>query len=220
MQTFKQVLTKSSLSPRSALQEFLMLYRRTPLSLGYSPSELLNGRQIRSKIDVLLPSPAHIALVKQAKEATKSQMTKDGDQVEKVATIFKIGTLCYALYFGPRRDKDPKWVPAIGTKVFSFRSVQVRVFPKGVTWRRHQLRPWYTSQEDTEPGEPPVFTQKEVDQSLLGETPEVSVQVAQQTEPVTTPALPRQKHVYRNPRQPTGEEYGPGRPRRSQRHKK
>ena len=81
VQTFKKALIKSSLPARSALQEFLMLYRRTPLSLGYSPSELLNGRQIRAKIDVLLPSPAHIAQDKQAKEATKSQMTKDGDQV-------------------------------------------------------------------------------------------------------------------------------------------
>ena len=76
----------------------------------------------------------------------------------------------HCMYFGPRHDKDPKWVPAIGTKVFGSRSVQVRVFPKGVTWRRHleQLRPRYTSQEDTEPGEPPVFTQEEADQSLLG----------------------------------------------------
>ncbi|KAL5488608.1 hypothetical protein EMCRGX_G017577 [Ephydatia muelleri] len=109
VQTFKQALTKSSLPPKSALQGFLMLYRRTPLSIGYSPSELLNGRQIRIKIDVLLPSPAHIAQGKQAKEATKSQMAH-----------------------------------------------------VGVTWRRHldQLRPRYTSQEDTEPGEPPVSSPK------------------------------------------------------------
>ena len=29
---------------------------------------------------------------KQAKEASKSQMSKDGHQMEKVATIFKVGT--------------------------------------------------------------------------------------------------------------------------------
>ena len=109
-----------------------MQYTRTPLSLGCSPCELPNGRQIRAKIDVLLPSPAHIAQGKQAKEATKSQMIKDGDQVEKVAAIVKVGTPCYALYFGPRRDKDPRWVPTIVTKVFGSRSVKVRVFPKGV----------------------------------------------------------------------------------------
>ena len=27
--------------------------------------------------------------------------------MEKVATIFKVGTPCYGLYFGPRRDKVP-----------------------------------------------------------------------------------------------------------------
>ena len=60
VQTFKQALVKSSLPPKTALQEFLMQYRRTPLAVGYSPSEFLNGRQIRSKIGILLPSPAHI----------------------------------------------------------------------------------------------------------------------------------------------------------------
>ena len=71
VQTFKQSLRKSSLPPRRALQEFLMQYRRTPNSTGYSPSELLNSRQIRTKIDTLLPSPAHAAQGKQAREATK-----------------------------------------------------------------------------------------------------------------------------------------------------
>ena len=44
----------------------------TPRSKGYSPSKLLNGRQIRTKIAVLLPSPAHAAQGKQAREATVS----------------------------------------------------------------------------------------------------------------------------------------------------
>ena len=34
-----------------------MHYRRTPLADTYSPSELLNGRQIWTLIDVLLPEP-------------------------------------------------------------------------------------------------------------------------------------------------------------------
>eukprot|EP00731_Ephydatia_muelleri_P014700 Em0008g420a len=74
VQTFKQALHKSLLPPKAALQEFLMQYRRTPLAEGYSPSEILNGRQIRSKIDIMLPSPAHIAQGKQAKSAIKSQL--------------------------------------------------------------------------------------------------------------------------------------------------
>ena len=58
IQTFKQALRKSSLPPRKALLEFLLQFRRTPNSSGYSPSELLNSRQIRTKIDTLLPSHA------------------------------------------------------------------------------------------------------------------------------------------------------------------
>ena len=49
VQSFKSSLRKSSLPPKSALQEFLMIYRRTPLPSGMSPSELLNGRQIEQR---------------------------------------------------------------------------------------------------------------------------------------------------------------------------
>ena len=120
-------LQKSSLSPRQSLQEFLMQYRRTPLASGYSPSELLNGRQIRTKRDILLPSPAHTAQGKQAREATKSQT------VAKLKYTYSVGTPCYALYCGPRRDKDPRWVPATVIKVHGSRSVNVRVHPRGPT---------------------------------------------------------------------------------------
>ena len=152
IQTFKQALRKSGLPPRKALQEFLMQYRRTPNSTGYSPSELLNSRQIRTKIDTLLPSPAHTAQGKQAREASKSQ---EKEKVTRVVNIFKSGDPVYALYFGPRRDKEPRWVPAIVTKCKGTRTFNVRVFPRGPTWRRHleHLQPRSVSEEDNEPGE-------------------------------------------------------------------
>ena len=158
VQTFKQALNKSTLPPKAALQEFLVQYRRTPLAKGYSPSEILNGRQIRSKIDILLPSQAHIAQGKQAKSATKSQLSERHQHFEKVTQTFRIGSPCYALYCGPRREKEPKWVPAVVRKVFCSRSFNVRVFPKGVTWRRHleQLRPRHGIQEDDDPGDTPT----------------------------------------------------------------
>ena len=53
----KNALKKARSNPKNALQEFLMQYRRTPLSSGYSPSELLQGRQIRARIDVLITTP-------------------------------------------------------------------------------------------------------------------------------------------------------------------
>ena len=61
VQTFKQSLRKSRLPCSQALQEFLIQYRRTPLESGLSPSELLNGRQLRRKLDALLPSVPQIA---------------------------------------------------------------------------------------------------------------------------------------------------------------
>ena len=132
-----------------------MHYRQTPLAVGYSPSKFLNGRQIRRKVDILLPSPAHIF---QAREATKSQAEEISDQQATDHLIFKVGTPCYALYCGRRLDRDPRWVPAVVTKVFGTSSVNVLVFPKGGTWRCHNehLGPRYGAHEDADPGEPPA----------------------------------------------------------------
>ncbi|KAL5497307.1 hypothetical protein EMCRGX_G013764 [Ephydatia muelleri] len=94
----------------------------------------------KEQIDFLLPSPAHIFQGRQTREATKSQAEEINDQPATVHHIFKVGTPYYALYWGPRRDKDPSWVPAVVTKVFETRSVNVQVFPKG------------------DPGEPPTFS--------------------------------------------------------------
>nr|KAG5685903.1 hypothetical protein BaRGS_033664 [Batillaria attramentaria] len=109
VQTFKQALRKSSLPPKRALQEFLMQYQRMPTSCGFSPSELLMSRQIRTRIDTLLPSPAHIAQGKQSKEASKTQVTPDSGGVAKVTRQYKAGDPVYALYYGPHHAKQPRW---------------------------------------------------------------------------------------------------------------
>ena len=219
VQTFKQALTKSSLPPRAALQEFLMQYRRTPRAEGYSPSELLNGRQIRTRIDILLPSPAHTAQGKQAREATKSQAQEVPP--ERVTPIYSIGTPCYALYCGPRREKEARWVPAVVTKVFGTRSVNVRVFPRGGTWRRHieQLRPRYGTQEDADPGGD--VSAAPMEPFLGSPTIEVATSMPDTqvpllpTEEAKITAQPMQRH--RNPRLPNGGEYTRDNPRRSTR---
>ncbi|XP_045124381.1 uncharacterized protein K02A2.6-like [Portunus trituberculatus] len=70
IQTFKQALRKSALPPKAALQEFLMQYWHTPTSSGFfSPREMLNERQMRTRIDTLLSSPADVLQEKQVKEA-------------------------------------------------------------------------------------------------------------------------------------------------------
>jgi len=192
VQTFKQALRKSSLPPRRALQEFLMQYRRMPTSCGYSPSELLMSRQIRTKIDTLLPSPAHMAQGKQTKEGTSSQ------GVAKLTRQYKAGDTVYALYYGPHRDKHPRWVPAVVKKSVGTRCFNVKVVPHGPVWRRHweQLKPRYASEEDNEPGAAADIPGTLVDHPM---------------------EIPEELPPPQEPRGPQLPEYGPHNPRRSRR---
>ena len=194
IQSFKQALRKSSLPPKEALQEFLMQYRRIPFASGLSPSELLNGRRIRTKIDTLVPSIPHLLQGRQSRQASKHSNAEDSKVVSKVEHHYSLGDPCYALYFGPRRDRDPQWVPAIVTKVHGTRSVNVRVIPLGPTWRRHldQLRPRYGSDQDDDPCEIPTSV-------LSTET------LPAGTDHASSSSLMNQCN---NPRLPTGDKYG------------
>ena len=206
IQSFKQALRKSSLPPKEALQEFLMQYRKIPFASGLSPSELLNGRRIRTKIDTLVPSIPHLLQGRQSKQASKHSNAEDSEVVSKVEHHYTLGDPCYALYFGPRRDRDPRWVPAIVTKVHGTRSVNVRVIPRGPTWRRHldQLRPRYGSDQDDDPCEIPTSV-------LSTET------LPAGTDHASSSSSMNQRN---NPRLPTGDEYGRHNLRRSARTKR
>ena len=113
---------------------------------------LLNWRQLRTKIDALLPSPAHIAQEHQAREATKSQQ-KEQTAVQYVRTAYDVGTPCYALYCGPRQTSTPRWVPATITRAHGTKTFTVKVHPREPLWKRHleQLRPHYEVVEDADP---------------------------------------------------------------------
>ena len=178
---------------KDALQNFLWNYWRTPLSTSYSPSELLNGRQIRTKIDTILPSPAHTAQGKHAKEATKSQQSERQLPVTQVAVTYKVSDPCYALYFGPRRDRDPTWVPAL-VKRFVTCSVNVRMVPRGPVWRCHidQLQRRCVSPDDTEPGDTPRLSENRE------KNPFVSEQLSSDTLTATTGNRRRHKTLARN----------------------
>ena len=206
IQSFKQALRKSSLPPKEALQEFLMQYRRIPFASGLSPSELLNVRRIRTKIDTLVPSIPHLLQERQSRQASKHSNAEDSEVVSKVEHHYSLGDPCYALYFGPRRDRDPRWVPAIVTKVHGTRSVNVRVIPRGPTWRRHldQLRPRYGSDQDDDPCEIPTSV-------LSTET------LPAGTDHASSSSSMNQRN---NPRLPTGDEYGRHNLRRSARTKR
>ena len=202
VQKFKQALRKSKLPPRRSLQEFLMQYRRTPTSNGFSPSEMLNSRQIRTQIDTLLPSPAHIAQEMQGKQAAKEQAK---ERVAALVRTYRIGDPVYALYFGPRRDKDPRWVPAIVTKRKGTRTFNVKVLPRGPTWRRHleQLQRRHVSDDDPEPGEY-VESRPAVDSVANTTTTEQKQHLAMKSEEV---AINQNENEYRRSRNPLPEDF-------------
>eukprot|EP00731_Ephydatia_muelleri_P000962 Em0001g962a len=116
---------------------------------------------------------------KPAKEATRSQAQ---EAPNRVAPIYAVGTPCYALYCGPRREKDHRWVPAVVTKVYGARS-------------RMQT-----------PGEVQVSSMEPVLVSPLAEvvalTADSSELCVPTAEPTRIPAKPMR--VYRNLRLPTG----------------
>ena len=79
------------------------------------------------------------------------------EKVSKLERKLNVEDPVYALNFGPCRDYDPRWVPAIITRRKGTRTYNECVCPPGPFWRRHfeQLQARYVSEEDNEPGENP-----------------------------------------------------------------
>ena len=206
VQTFKQALRKSAQLPKKALLDFLRQYRRTPTDSGFSPSQLLNGRQIRTKLDAILPSPAHSMQGKQTRAISSN------DDSRHSIHNFKVGDPCYALYFGPKQTKDPKWVPAVVVKRTGTRTIQVWTVPQGSIWRRHidQLRQRYPSTEDDEPGKDYTFDSDNTPNAeQINNASESSTQDEQESS--------AQEFTNTLPHSPV---YGPSNPRRSTRARK
>ena len=173
-----------------------MHYRRTPTSSGYSPSELLNSRQMRTIVDTLLPSPLHMA---------QSKVKKPNKTISKLSHQFQVGDAFYALYFGSRRDQDPRWVLAIIVKRQGTRMFNVRVVPRGPIWTRHldQLQPRNTSDEDDDPSEAPSFQDSQADTaSDTSSNEEHTIQPSPPDEPGSTvsPPLYTPQHPRRSTR--------------------
>ena len=139
--TFKKAIKKSNKPLDTALQEFLMMYRRTPTSTGFSPSELLNGRQLRTRLDALTPSPSQFAQLLQQKTAHTISSQN-----------YEVGQTVYArCYKPPSSSETERWIEAVVTKKGA-RNYTVLVNGKHL-WRRHteQLRPRHLDDEQPTP---------------------------------------------------------------------
>ena len=89
------------------IAKVLMAYRTTPQSTtGVSPSELLQGRRIRTRLDLLKPS------VTERVEKRQLQQTLSHDSLSR-QMYFSKGETVYAQNFGTGQ----KWMPAVVQEV-------------------------------------------------------------------------------------------------------
>ena len=128
VQTFKQGLRRTSGSfLQERLSKFLFTYRLTPQSTtGVTPSSLLMGHRIRSRLDALFPSVTSRVEKQQSKQAAYHDS-------QKLLQSFKVGDLVYAKDFS---TMPTSWTPGKVTKVTGPLSYRVEHLD-GCDFRRH-----------------------------------------------------------------------------------
>ena len=173
VKTLKRGLKKSAgKSKLHKLHEFLLTYRSTPHSVtGQTPSELLLGRRIRTRLDLVRPD-------RRARISRQSQ----GVQHPRA---FVVGDLVIARDY--RNVRKPGWVQGVIVSQASpvTYQVQVEVGNEVVVWKRHvdQLRACEGERNDVDGMS---FTRDPVVPSVVG--PQMirdSLSVAQTEDAVT-----------------------------------
>ena len=107
------------------------MYRSTPQSTtNQTPSEMLNNRRMRTKLDLLHPCNSETVKSQQRQKANYDATTKP--------RCFKVGDLVWARNF--RGGK--RWLSGVVTKQMGNVLYEVSVKDLNTTWRRHanQLR--------------------------------------------------------------------------------
>ena len=128
VQTFKQALKRiQGSSIQEKLSKFLFQYRITPhTTTGIAPAELLMGRRLRSRLDLLFPT------VSQKVESKQLKQKKEYDATKPVRT-FSIGDLVYVEDF---TASPQKWIPGKIVEVTGPLSYCIELLD-GSTVRRH-----------------------------------------------------------------------------------
>ena len=128
VQSFKQGLKRTTgKSIQDRLSRFLFQYRTTPHSTtGVPPSELLMGRRLRTRFDLLYPDISR-------KVESQQFRQKLGHDNSKPLRSFQTGDLVYVENF---TSSPPKWMPGKVVKVTGPLSYQVEV-ESGAVIRRH-----------------------------------------------------------------------------------
>ena len=128
VQSFKQGLKRTTgKSIQDRLSRFLFQYRTTPHSTtGVPPAELLMGRRLRTRFDLLYPDISR-------KVESQQFRQKLGHDNSKPLRSFQTGDLVYVENF---TSSPPKWMPGKVVKVTGPLSYQVEV-ESGAVVRRH-----------------------------------------------------------------------------------
>lgn len=116
---------KSGTSLQHKLDEFLLAYRVSPHAVTeQSPAQLMYGRKLRTKLDLLKPDVRTTVQQKQIQDSTRAYHTYENGQ-SVMARNYRAG---------------PPWLP--GTVVDVTGPVSYKVAVNGAIWRRHtdQLR--------------------------------------------------------------------------------
>ena len=145
VQTLKLGLKKVDGPLETRLSRFLFSYRTTPqTTTGVTPAELMFGRPLRTRLDMVFPNVSNTV--------EKNQARMENTRISSVRT-FNDGELVLCRNY--RRHAD-KWLPAKVLHRTGPLSYQVEL-TDGRVWRRHidQLRT--RSQEQAEPPISDVF---------------------------------------------------------------
>ena len=123
----KKGLKETEGSWQSRIARVLFAYRITPLSTtGVSPSELLLGRQLRSRLDLIRPNTT-------ARVEFKQQMKESHDDVHSRKRKIEVGNQMYMQNF----SSGPRWLPGEVAKATGPVSFLVQL-TDGRMIRRHQ----------------------------------------------------------------------------------
>ena len=140
VQTFKKALKASKESIQTTIDRFLFNYRLTPhCTTGVTPSELMLGRKMRSRLDLLTPLDQVSQRVSQKQEKQKANHAKKPRKVK-----FDLGSQVMVRNFGVR---GPKWLSAKVIEVTGPLSYRCLLERGGVV-KRHQDQIQKTTNND------------------------------------------------------------------------
>ena len=146
VQTFKEGLKRFKTGTLSArLSRFLLWYRITPHSTtGSSPSELMWGRRLRSKLDLLLPDGE-----RRSQEAQDRQ--KRAHDSHAVDRQFNVSDTVYARNYGEGQQWLPGRVVGLqGSAMYRVRLDNDHVIVRHVDQLRHRVTTIDSSDDDVQ----------------------------------------------------------------------